>query len=430
MPGFSYVNPFTPQTPVGAGLQNIALALFAGKQNGKQNELNDSHMAYYDAQARKADAEAESARRRSALYTPEAIDEAVAASFAVPPSRVRELRTLPAPGSTIMPPATPFLPNARAIGERLLAVRTAMANKSDPASVALADQRFNATRRRDDVIEGELDPRRVAQAFFATSGKAPYAGGETGSTDLMTGAQQLNDVGMQRAGRERAQARNFTAQAVGHEGENASGVKMGAPVVIDSEAGPVFAPPRAAVGQRPGLNPNSAAARPPAAHGGAALKPPKEYTVTPSQVGQFDEEINAQLGVRADKQGQPLSGSAMPLTAGAQTRARARAIELYRRSGDLVASVQKSLQELGELEPETEPGRLYGTNETGRRKPKVAVSPPAETPKPPATAGKAPPRPAGKSDDQLIAEANEAIRAGRDRNVVMQRLQAWGVQVQ
>ena len=29
----TYVNPFTPQTPIGAGIQNIAMALFSGKQN-------------------------------------------------------------------------------------------------------------------------------------------------------------------------------------------------------------------------------------------------------------------------------------------------------------------------------------------------------------------------------------------------------------
>jgi hypothetical protein len=62
----------------------------------------------------------------------------------------------------------------------------------------------------------------------------------------------------------------------------------------------------------------------------------------------------------------------------------------------------------------------------GAPKPRGKASAPAKAAAQPSA--KAPARP-NKTDAQLIQEANEAIKAGKDRNAVMQRLQAWGVRV-
>jgi hypothetical protein len=52
-----------------------------------------------------------------------------------------------------------------------------------------------------------------------------------------------------------------------------------------------------------------------------------------------------------------------------------------------------------------------------------AVPAPAAAKAAPKPAG----RPAGKSDQQLVEEANDAIKKGAPRDKVMERLKAWGV---
>lgn len=59
--------------------------------------------------------------------------------------------------------------------------------------------------------------------------------------------------------------------------------------------------------------------------------------------------------------------------------------------------------------------------------PKGRSAPPASSASPPASAGKQPARPKGKTDAQLIDEANAAIKRGADPKAVKERLRAYGV---
>lgn len=274
----TYVNPFTPQTPIGAGIQNIAMALFSGKQNQVAQQLNAAKMDYYGAQTDKARAEAEAKRneqriaeelfnRRGDSYT----DETAALRLGVPVNHVKGYRGY-VTGANPMPPAMPAGgPTLGQIGDVLFAMRNGMLDKTVSADeIAKAERTAGETRIRTDVASGAADPTRVSQAFFATSGKAPFDNmGGTGTFNLLTGDSTLNALGNANVGATRAlgnqrnaSARNSNASAAQTEGETKSGVKIGAPVLVnDPEAGLIYTAPSSAIGRTPGAKPVDRAAR-------------------------------------------------------------------------------------------------------------------------------------------------------------------------
>jgi hypothetical protein len=270
MPSGVYVNPYTPETPVGAGLQNIAMALFGRKAAearrnlyDQQGSMYDAHSELYREQAAKARTERKLAERTLTDQGPDAQDELIAASAGVPIYTVRGYRDTLAgtnPGRTV----EDYADVAPGIRRSMLAVRPAYADKTiNPVNIADALDRLDRTDTRNDVVSGKKDARRVAQAFFAVSGHAPFSGSETGSTNLLTGDQTLNEVGTGRAERERQTAFEHQQRGRGLKLEADSGVRLGPPVVVrDPEAGDIFTAPSSAIGRTPGLNPNSAGARP------------------------------------------------------------------------------------------------------------------------------------------------------------------------
>lgn len=273
-----YANPYGVQTPYGRGLNNLSAALFASRRGDDrtaaidaQAGMYDAHSALYNEQARKASVERELAQRLLSFSTPEAMDETVATSFAVPAARVRAVRSIPSgPSPTGMPPAVD--PMARQIGERLFALRTGLSDKTvSPEQIAKADQVFAAGRDREGVMSGDLDPLRVGQAHFATSGKAPFddLGGGAGTFSPITGDQELNDLGQAKVGTEQAHAGAYRAQGSANDAlarqrdlETRTGIRIGAPVLVnDPEVGPMYTSPQSAPGRVPAARPVDHATR-------------------------------------------------------------------------------------------------------------------------------------------------------------------------
>jgi hypothetical protein len=92
MAGQTYVNPFTPQTPIGAGLQNIAIALFNGKQGdvakaalqAQQGGMYDAHGELFREQARKAEAERKLSESLLGARSYDTITDVAAANAGMP----------------------------------------------------------------------------------------------------------------------------------------------------------------------------------------------------------------------------------------------------------------------------------------------------------------------------------------------------------
>lgn len=451
MAGLSYANPYTPETPVGAGLQNIAIALFANKRGDvkqQQGEMYGAHSDLYREQARKATVERQLAERLLRDQGPDAQDELIAAAAGVPSYTVRGFRDTMAgtnPGRTM----EDYAAEAPGIRRGMLAVRPAYADKTiNPVNIAQSLDQLGRTDTRNDVISGKLDAKKAAQGFFATSGHAPYQAGETGATDLTSGVQTLNPIGVQRAAREGAHARDYNARAAQTEEETRTGVKIGGPEIIDSEAGPVFAPRRAAIGQRPGLDPNKA--RAPGVGGGrngdgstttTDLKLLKASDKDMSLLrGGIDRAVGGQLadpiseGAVLERAQKYFSTPGSPHYGQHEAAARAALMDLAPDEGFESSWIGNKFSPKGGGTWKT-PGDISLTAPRTSSRTKGPNSTPGGAatgrPQQPAAAGAGghPARPAGKSDQQLIEEANKAIQAGRDRNVIMQRLQAWGVQL-
>lgn len=88
MPSISYVNPFSPQTPIGEGLRNIAVMMFANQQGQKARAAKDeedlAHSELYREQARKASAERELAESLLGARSYDAITDVAAANAGMP----------------------------------------------------------------------------------------------------------------------------------------------------------------------------------------------------------------------------------------------------------------------------------------------------------------------------------------------------------
>lgn len=368
-------------TPIGAGLQNIAIALFAGRNQPDKSALQSSQAGMYDAhgelyreQAAKAIAERKLAERLLSARSDDSIDSLRATEAGVP---VHTLRGIDASlrGEQDLTGYSP----AQIAGHRraTLAVRPAYADKT--TSALDISKAINAYREREDLeaVRGAPgDPTRTAQAYFSTSGKAPFDNmGGMGTFNQATGAQTLNDFGTARVQSERALATERGAHAGLHtarrdqitSGADAPMVPvvkkdaMGNDMVgSDGKAIVELVPRPQAVGRTPAAQPREFA-------------PPKPTTPKPVTVDErrVIAEVQRQLGVIVDKAGKPQEGSALPLTGQAQGALVARAVALSKENGgNIPSAVAQAVEETGELEDDTKPGTFYGRNPTGFRKPK------------------------------------------------------------
>src|SRR5262249_20768615 len=159
-----------------------------------------------------------------------------------------------------------------------LAFKTGFADKTiSSVDIAKALNEYQTMRNRSAVIAGTADPTRTAQGYFSVSGHAPYHAGETATTNLLTGTTQTTPLGEAKIGTEKAHAGAYAGQeassraAAGEHGartrqiesETRSGVRMGAPVVVDDpELGLIYTSPGAAIGRTPAAKPGTGTFKP------------------------------------------------------------------------------------------------------------------------------------------------------------------------
>lgn len=454
MAGQTFVNPFTPQTPIGAGLQNIAIALFNGKQGdvtkaalqAQQGDMAVAHGDLYREQARKADAERRLAESLLGARSYDTITDVAAANAGMPGYTFRAIHDASRGAGDI----SQYSPEEQARYRRAwAATMPGYADKTvDPSQIAKALQLQEEIGHRDAIIGGRA-PLPYAQAYFATSGKAPFDNmGGTGTFNLMTGDQSLNRLGNARVGAEDALRDERAQRARGLRLEADTGVKIGPPVVVGGEGGDVAftAPTLAAkLGLTPGRDPNRAGGGRGA--GGAATDTTTTTPLKPIDLKRHDGDLllgaidRAAGGKLADKM---LEGTIMSRAQAYFRTPGSPAYGLHEEAArravmDIVPSGFESPffgNQRAKGEIVVNPGEIALTGPTTQQRTvtrgKTTVPPATGAPAAQGKGGKSTPgvptRPAGKTDAQLIDEANAAIKAGKDRNAVMQRLQAWGVQ--
>jgi hypothetical protein len=219
-----YVNPFNPQTQIGASLQNIATAMFSGPTPSEvasreaQAEERRLHAHLYQQQARKAIAEAAAQEALNRARSPDAIDEAVAWGTRQPIAAIRTARDYlhgRSGQAGTMPPAGPVLDS---IGDTMFALRTGLMDKSvNPHQIAQARGEYGNQRTREGIMAGTVDPTVAAQASYATSGKAPITFNRQGAGNVVTGDFAMNDIGRGDAEAARALAASRSALARSHD---------------------------------------------------------------------------------------------------------------------------------------------------------------------------------------------------------------------
>lgn len=444
MAGNYYSNPYTVETPVGAGLQNIAASLFRGREMGAKEDarreragMDEAHAGYYRELGAKALAERRLAERLLRDQGRGAQDEVIAANAGVDMPTLKSYQSSVGGTSPVL--VDSYGPAGARMSDATLAVRGGYADKTiNPVNIADTLSKLKALRDRNEMIAGTMKPETAGPAYAATEGKPLFHIGETGSGNLFTGAQTLNDLGAARSSRERATAFRDTQHGRTYQNEADTGVRLGPPVLIDSEAGPVYSSGRGAVGQRPGIDPTKLAV----ARNGRGGADAGSTTVTDLKPLKIDKGagdlllggIDRAVGGRVDDK--ILEGAILAraqqyyATPGSphygQHEAAARAA-----TTDVVPEGFDSrwfggMKAKGEPQTNLGPVEASGATTTTKRVTKGAPAPAAAATAVPA-APKATSRPAGKSDQQLIDEANQAIKGGKNRQMIEERLRQWGV---
>lgn len=262
----TYVNPYSPQTPIGAGLQNVAIALFAGQQGAEKRQkeaatagMYDAHRSLYEENAKKAAVERQIAERLLGARSPDSIDLLRASEAGLPVHTIRGIDAAHRGEANLADYAPEMLQAHR---RATLAVQPAYADKTiSPVDIAKALDNLRHVDDRNAIITGQnANPTRTAQGYYATSGKAPFDNmGGTGTFNLLNGVQELNALGKAKVNSEGALARERGAKADQTEKETRAGVKFDAPPVIvdDPETGTRYTSAHSAVtsGMRPGARP-------------------------------------------------------------------------------------------------------------------------------------------------------------------------------
>lgn len=246
----TFANPYTPATPIGAGLQNIATALFAGR-NAKNDASDAAHMAQaenfgahsdlYREQTKKTAAERAIAESLLGARSPDSQDFLRSSESGLP---MHTLRGIDA-ALKGQAPLDQYSPEELAAHRRAtISISPAYADKTTSAlDIAHA---LNLNRTVDDrnaVISGKQDPTRTAQGYFSTSGKAPFDNlGDAGTFNQNTGDQSLNELGSARSIAQRALGKERSAKA-----------DRGGPLrlkpVIDENGDTIYVPDNEAIGR-------------------------------------------------------------------------------------------------------------------------------------------------------------------------------------
>ena len=200
----AYTNPFNPQTPIGAGLQNIAQAMFGGptpneviEREAKAEHLRAQaenarlHGELYRGQTAKTAAETLGLQRINQRLSPEGMDETAALAHVVPVSTVQALRGYVG-GRNPMPPAVPGGGSVQDIADTLYSMNIGSMDKTSTAGdIELARNRRRQQRSEEAAISGELDPIALASGAFARTGHNPYSQTANGTSVIdITGRQR------------------------------------------------------------------------------------------------------------------------------------------------------------------------------------------------------------------------------------------------
>lgn len=305
MAGNLYLNSFAPMTPIGQGMQNIALAMFGGR-SPNERALDESRMANYEANARYHDAnaqltaakipgvvaEGELSQRRAGWSTDDGIDETVAFRTGIPLPKVRAIKAHIRDGAELPADVTPA--DVQRFGQARFSHQGGLSDKTyNPEGVERGIQTGTITTMAQNATPAQLPT--VAGTAAAMKGSKFFDSDPNGGVLNLYSGDYRTDNPIARAGigYKNAQAANQNAQAGEHSAragqinyETRSGVKIGPPVAVnDAEVGTIYAPPGAAVGRAPAAVPRDhAPARVPQV---AAPKPEKPRKVTPNDQKMF-----------------------------------------------------------------------------------------------------------------------------------------------
>lgn len=445
MPGYYYSNPYTAETPIGAGLQNIASALFRGKQMGEgedKSDLNRAHAALYRSRAGKEESDRKLNERLLQQRSPTAENEVIGAASGVPTFNVAEIRRgLNRYGG----PGVDFQEQTPGVQRAMTAVLPTYADKTiDAERLAKALDSLRTQGVREDVMAGRRQAPIVGQAYAATEAKPLFHFNEGSAGNLFTGAQTMNPLGDARGAQARATAERETQHARVFQGQADSGVDYGAPVLTEGEGGvPTWTSRRDARNKKAAFDPTKGRAG-----GGSAADTTTTTPIVPLKISKQDNDlmlgaIDRSIGGRL---GDPMMEGAILSraqeyfkTPGSPTFGKHE--ESARRASADVSPKgfeSKYWGGIGSMKPSGEtvtnfagaPIQLTGptTNEKTVERHPVAPRPGARPAAPAAPAPVA--ARGGKTDQQLITEANAAIQSGAPREAVMARMKALGVNFQ
>lgn len=414
----TFPNMFSPNTQIGAGLQNIAHMLLAGKANEGKAALNAAHEQAYAAQAAKAQAEAEKASTEAALKRQQMdgqrnfVRETYKAHLpadAVGPAEnfIKRIPVLAFNNGEQPRPAalTPDIQRILEIAARIGPAVLAGAGNAD--QIMQAQERAGKMRNDDDFVLGKLPGDKL----MVLQGKPAFNFSENGVGNIATG--QFSDNGMigEKKKTQQSMQQENRAQA-GAAGR--SNQLQEVPNPIDGGATKVKVP-TSVVYQETGRTARNDADNAAPGKGG---KSSKQIKATKADLSALDAAINANLG----DEDFPVD-SADP----AMAKIRELAQQLFSTPGGpgyanhsaaaRMATEGVTAKKEGHMNP-------FKSNKTTLTLPPTPLSGAAPA------AAPAQGRPTGKTDAQLIAEANAAIKGGKDPAAVKARLAAFGVKVQ
>jgi len=418
----NFPNMFSPQTQVGQGLQNIAHMLLASNANNGKAQLNSAQEQAYYANAAKAQAEAEKAATEAALKRQQMQGQGDFLG--------NTLRTmLPADdvgaadnflkGTPVMAFIDGRQPQPRSVtADNLPALRRAQvidpavrAGGGNAEQIMQAIQRAQEVSNMDAAASGQLKTPAI-QAIRGLKGNDNFKVDGGSVLDVLTGAllgtTPLTQSQMMTEGTKQQENR-AQAGAAGRSNQ-----LQDVPNPLDGGATMVRVPTSVVYqeGGRTARNDSTIAGRETVAGmkggaGGKILKASK------SDLAALDTAINDNLGSNDDFPVDPADPAVVKIRELAQ--------QLFSTPGSAGYANHAAAARLA---TEGVTAKQEGNWNPLKSNKTVLTMPPTPI-------GAAPQsRPAGKTDAQLIAEANAAIKAGKDPAAVKARLSAFGVKVQ